>query len=116
MRSFLAVTGWQGIQARWVATVFAGVPHGVTGLTSWDAASGFSDARQAVTAREDSAALARLGGAGRHAGATAAHDRVFPRVARNRLVNRCMQCLVKSAPQRVDFGGKAVLKRRYDGQ
>jgi LmbE family N-acetylglucosaminyl deacetylase len=45
-----------------VATVFAGIPHGVTGQTSWDAASGFADARQAVTARraEDSAALATL--------------------------------------------------------
>jgi LmbE family N-acetylglucosaminyl deacetylase len=45
-----------------VATVFAGVPPGMTRLTPWDAASGFTDARQAVAARraEDSAALALL--------------------------------------------------------
>jgi LmbE family N-acetylglucosaminyl deacetylase len=45
-----------------VATVFAGTPDGMTQPTPWDAASGFSDARQAVAARreEDGAALAML--------------------------------------------------------
>jgi LmbE family N-acetylglucosaminyl deacetylase len=45
-----------------VATVFAGVPDGMAGLTPWDAACGFLDAQQAVAARriEDSAALAAL--------------------------------------------------------
>jgi LmbE family N-acetylglucosaminyl deacetylase len=45
-----------------VATVFAGAPHGMTRPTPWDAASGFTDARQAVAARreEDGAALAVL--------------------------------------------------------
>jgi LmbE family N-acetylglucosaminyl deacetylase len=45
-----------------VVTVFAGVPHGMTRLTPWDADCGFADARQAVAARraEDSAALAML--------------------------------------------------------
>ncbi|MDB5909777.1 MAG: hypothetical protein JWP34_3891 [Massilia sp.] len=45
-----------------VVTVFAGMPSGVTPLTPWDAACGFTDARQAVAARraEDSAALAVL--------------------------------------------------------
>ncbi len=45
-----------------VATVFAGVPPGITRLTPWDAACGFMDAQQAVAARraEDSAALAAL--------------------------------------------------------
>ncbi len=45
-----------------VATVCAGAPHGMTRLTPWDAACGFSDARQAVAARraEDGAALAAL--------------------------------------------------------
>jgi LmbE family N-acetylglucosaminyl deacetylase len=45
-----------------VATVFAGVPGGRTGSFPWDAACGFSDARQAVAARraEDHAALALL--------------------------------------------------------
>jgi LmbE family N-acetylglucosaminyl deacetylase len=45
-----------------VATVFAGVPDGITQLTPWDAACGFTDAQQAVAARraEDSAALAAL--------------------------------------------------------
>jgi LmbE family N-acetylglucosaminyl deacetylase len=45
-----------------VATVFAGAPHGMTQLTPWDAASGFTDACQAVGERraEDGAALAVL--------------------------------------------------------
>jgi LmbE family N-acetylglucosaminyl deacetylase len=45
-----------------VATVFAGAPDGVTPLTPWDAACGFTDAREAVAARraEDGAALAIL--------------------------------------------------------
>jgi LmbE family N-acetylglucosaminyl deacetylase len=45
-----------------VVTVFAGAPHGLLRPTPWDAASGFTDARQAVAARrsEDRAALATL--------------------------------------------------------
>jgi len=45
-----------------VATVFAGIPAGADELTSWDASSGFSSARQAVTMRreEDRQALAIL--------------------------------------------------------
>ena len=43
-------------------TVFAGVPGGTSQCTPWDAACGFTDARQAVAARrlEDGAALAML--------------------------------------------------------
>lgn len=43
-----------------VATVFAGLPHGLAQLTPWDAASGFADAQQAMAARraEGGAALA----------------------------------------------------------
>lgn len=45
-----------------VATVFAGIPHGVSEATPWDAACGFANARQAMAARraEDGAALALL--------------------------------------------------------
>ena len=47
-----------------VATVFAGIPEHFAALTDWDAASGFDNARQAMSLRreEDRAALRQLAG------------------------------------------------------